>query len=470
MLSSGLFQDEEADYIFYPRSQEGEVDSSSRGTTSPTVTFKVGPADQDKDASNATISKHANKARTAAGGMLASGGNQMERPMEVVVTEELPEPVVLDETSDDLMNIPETLEKVHSPASEASNSSGKEGSAEGSAASPTSCTLGVEGSKSALERKDALSDDGRSDVGSDKFSENSSSNNSRQKNEDAQSFSSKGSSNLTPSEERSTEDAGSSMKESEMSTPKGSIMSSNDKTSSDSGAETASVSACTLKSDILEKLFVPLKVRMSHSDSISQPNKVMVLPFWQQEAHMTEEVAMKYNLRPLDLDAVLASDRRRLSEMRQPHKVNCQLLELLQEMDGQSHRGVSNRETSAQGDTSLGLGAEMGEPSSARYMQPPSVEQSKSSFSARKLKGTSMSSKDGPHSDPKEGRGKSGPACVEKQILETLQSMTPGQHWEDCPGDIIMSKVFLPVDLVGSHTATETTSRSQDAEILDSVD
>ena len=390
--------------------------------------------------------------------------------MEVVVTEELLEPV-LDEMTDEAMNIPESLEKVHSPASEGSNSSGKEGSTEGSAGSPNPCALRVEAGKSALERKDASSDDGRSDVGSDKFSENSS-NNSRQKNEDAQSFSS----NLTPSEERSTEDARSSMKESEMSTPKGSVMSSNDKMSSDSGAESASVSVCTLKPDLLEKLFVPLKVWMSHSDSISQPNKVMTLPFWQQEAHMTEDVVMKFSLKTSDLNTILANDRHRLSKMNQPHKVNCQLLELLQEMEGQGHKGGSSREAWAQGDALGGSVTRLGESSSsaAKFMQPPSVEQSRSSSSssnAHKVKSTSVSSRDNPHFDRKECTSKSGPAaCVEKQILDKLQSMTPGQHMEECPGDIIMNRVFLPIDLVGSQAATGTTDQSQDAEILNSVD
>ena len=390
--------------------------------------------------------------------------------MEVVVTEELLEPV-LDETTDEAMNISESLEKVHSPASEGSNSSGKEGSTEGSAGCPTSCALGVEAGKSALERKDASSDDGRSDVGSDKFSENSS-NNSRQKNEDAQSFSS----NLTPSEERSTEDARSSMKESEMSTSKGSVMSSNDKMSSDSGAESASASVCTLKPDLLEKLFVPLKVLMSHSDSISQPNKVMTLPFWQQEAHLTEDVAMKFSLKTSDLKTILANDRRRLSKMNQPHKVNCQLLELLQEMEGQGHKGGSSREAWAQGDALGGSVARLGESSAsaAKFMQPPSFEQSRSSSSssnAHKVRSTSVSSRDNPHFDRKECTSKSGPAaCVEKQILDKLQSMTPGQHMEECPGDIIMNRVFLPIDLVGSQAATGTTDQSQDAEILTSVD
>ena len=59
---------------------------------------------------------------------------------------------------------------------------------------------------------------------------------------------------------------------------------------------------------------------------------------------------------------------------------------------------------------------------------------------------------------------------MEKQILDKLQSMTPGQHMEECPGDIIMNKVFLPVDLVGSQAAAGTTDQSQDAEILNSVD
>ena len=62
--------------------------------------------------------------------------------------------------------------------------------------------------------------------------------------------------------------------------------------------------------------------------------KISRLPFWHQEAEITEEVAMQYNLRPLDVAAILASDRRRLLNMQQPPTVTCQLFELWQEMEG----------------------------------------------------------------------------------------------------------------------------------------
>jgi hypothetical protein len=76
-----------------------------------------------------------------------------------------------------------------------------------------------------------------------------------------------------------------------MATPKGSFASnsSNDKMSTDSGAE--SNSASTPKPDVMEKLFAPLKVRMvADGGSAGMGSKISALPFWQREAEMSEQV------------------------------------------------------------------------------------------------------------------------------------------------------------------------------------
>ena len=448
-----------------------------------------------------------------------------ELPTVEVVMTEAPQHSALEETTSKTAILPETLEKVHSPASEGgSSSSGKDGSAEGegsaSSPSPTPCTLSGEGEgpkshEGAMETKSpkdgCSSDDGRSDVGSDKGSENSS-NNSRPKSEDAQSSSSKVSSNLTPSEERSTEDAGSSLKESDMSTPKGSVASSsNDKMSNDSGAESTS----TPMPDILEKLFTPLKIRMclgewggEGDEGVVRPSKVKTLPYWQQEAHLSQKVALQYSLRPTDLASVLANDRRRLASMTQPHDLSCQLLELLHEMEGQGHgKGglPGNGESSEKpGDSS---GSAQAESSSSQLMQPPKLSKATShplkksskshrqhktmsrhasrsagvsdsprgsSDTAKALAGSASTSadpnlsRDAPPSGEAEDRGgRRDPACVESQLLDKLHSLTKGQRSEDWPGDIIMNRVFLPVDLVSTSTVS---GRAQETEILDTVD
>ena len=469
-------------YDAFLRDSEGEGEKTPRNTFSPTVAFDMGPAVLDERIASAS---NLDQARTGSGGrQAASVGFGAERRMEVV-TEEL-----LDETAAGSMNLDESLEKAFSPASEGSSSSsgrkegraGEEERSEGSVDSPSSCTLvGGAGKASSL-------DDSRSDTTSYKGSENRG-NILRQKSEDAQSYSS----NLTPSEERSMEDAGSSMKESEMSTPKGSFASSNDQISTDSGAESAAPSSvATLTSDILEKLFVPLKVLTCHGDSAAtsagRPNMLAALPFWQQEADMSEHIAMKYSLRPLALSTILANDRRRLSEMRQPHAVNCQLLELLQELDGQGHKGAGGcggsggDSSAAQGEASRGSATKSVEPSCSSYsyscpsssssssaakvMQPPSIKQSKYALDAHKkwigASAVAAPPRDNsPHqSEPKEGLGRSGSACVERQLLDKLQGMTPGQTSEDWPGDVIMNKVFLSVNLVGNQAAAEAMDRS----------
>ncbi|XP_076472321.1 uncharacterized protein LOC143301809 isoform X2 [Babylonia areolata] len=552
--------DEEADYIFYPAGRTGDApltaseeegEKTPRDTLSPTVAFQLGPTATTTVSSADNNNAHDSGAADTEDGVEgeeASPGNGVcgvGGCVEVVVTEDPPEPMAEEELAPEPMNLTEeSMEKVHSPASEGSSnsSSGKEeGSAsvgeEGSGVeggereAGEACRKSPEGvGEAAMETKSpkdagCSSDDGRSDAGSDKGSENSSQNSSRQKsNEDAQSSSSKVSSSLTPSDERSTEDASSSMKESDLSTGKGSFASSsssssNDKMSTDSGAESAS----TPRPDVLEKLFVPLRVSMCPGEAevevgvgaTKKKPKVWALPFWQQEAHLTPDVAMRYNLRPLDLATILANDRRRLAGMTQPDKVSGQLLELLHEMEGQGHKGgftttmamagagaesstttttttVTTTTTtpitgddvhmSSEGPSSSSLlsSSRSGETSSSsssssKLMQPPSIKHPRSSEPVKKSH-LATDAAQGRNPKPaslqtQEGEGQAGArGCLKKQLLDKLQSLTSGQPSESWPGDVIMNRVFLPVDLVSSTAATETAGRAHSSEIMDSVD
>ncbi|KAL8610002.1 hypothetical protein ACOMHN_029495 [Nucella lapillus] len=517
--------DEECDYIFYPEGRSGEAGhTASEGeegektpchhhSMSPTTltTFHLGPeasSDDAHDGRGPDLCRDSVNEGSSSGGGLRSAHHCMEveltqDPSELTIGGKLgaAEPI----------NMSETLEKALSPASESSNSnSGKEGSAAGEReAGFSASTVGGEGRKpdamAAMETKSpkdgsSSSDDARSDIGSENSSYN---NNSRQKNEDAQSSSSsKVSSSLTRSEERSLEDAGSSMKESELSTTwKGSFTSSsssnNDKMSTDSGAES---SASTAKPDIMDKLFVPLRVTLGQGQG-HRPGRVAALPFWRQEAApMTEDISMRYNLRPLDVATVLANDRRRLASMQQPEKVNRQLLELLHEMEGQGHKGgMGGVARAGEGLTTLeeegqvsrsGEGSSPSPPSSSssnpgsKLMQPPSVKHHHPSkkprtlethhhhhSSSRARETTSQSSAGGQRESGETAASKWGPERVQKQLQEKLRGLTGEQAiTKDWPGDVIISKVFLPVDLVGASVATETPGRSQDSEIMDSVD
>ncbi|KAK7485793.1 hypothetical protein BaRGS_00022974, partial [Batillaria attramentaria] len=421
--------DEDADYLFYPECTEQEADGERTPCAEdspPMVSFDLGNAEAE-EATN------------------ADSDEQIDKPMEVVLSGDV-QPKLTEESADAMEPgtdpVPEVIEKVHSPGSQGSAVSSKEESAGGTTSpTPPPSTEGAKNDKSPKDSGGSWSDEA-SDKGSDKGSENSS--NHTHKALDEQSFTSKmSSSDLTPSDERSTEDASSSLKESDMSTPKGSFASSNDKLSTDSGAE----SVPTPKQEFFEKLFVPLKVRMCKSGGLDENNRLVSMPFWQTEAHMTKRMIMQYNLIPLDLNTILANDRRRLAGMKQPHRVNCQLLELLQERDASKAKVAAASEHAAatpEGYVTEGAAATASLNDSAAVPQHPSAKQLQ------------------------DVRPKSVP--VEKQLLDKLQGMTHGRHSELWPGDIIMSQVFLPSELTGSQAAADTTAKSQDTEILDSVD
>lgn len=149
--------------------------------------------------------------------------------------------------------------------------------------------------------------------------------------EDAQSNCSKVSSYLTPSDDRSNEEVGSSMKESDASTKKmkgvssvASSNSSNDHTSQEEGSSAVSAKD---DEDLIKKLFVPLKVRMTQR--LDVPSN----PYWLVEAHLSPCVAMTYKIPTRQLEDVLNEDKRKMTDLVQSPMVKQQLLQLLNEVD-----------------------------------------------------------------------------------------------------------------------------------------
>lgn len=151
--------------------------------------------------------------------------------------------------------------------------------------------------------------------------------------EDSQSNCSKVSSDLTPSDDRSNEEAGSSMKESDnsMKNMKGvsSIASSN--SSNDQNVQEEGLGASVKESeDVFNKLFVPLKIQVTQK--LDAPST----PYWLIEAHFSHRVAMTYKVPTRQLEDVLIEDKKKISNLVQTATVKQQLLQLLNEVDTKS--------------------------------------------------------------------------------------------------------------------------------------
>lgn len=154
----------------------------------------------------------------------------------------------------------------------------------------------------------------------------------KQETEDSQSNCSKVSSDLTPSDDRSNEEAGSSHKESDVSAKhlKGvpSVTSSNsshEQSSPEEGMPSAAL-AQDYK-EIFKSLFVPLKVQVCCK--LDMPG----MPYWLVQAHLSEKVAMTYKIPSRLLEEVLSEDKKRMQDMAQSNTVKQQLLQLLSEVD-----------------------------------------------------------------------------------------------------------------------------------------
>ena len=178
--------------------------------------------------------------------------------------------------------------------------------------------------------------------------------------EDAQSSCSKESSDLTPSEVRSNEEAGSSLKESDSSMkpvkggPSGSVASpssSTDQMVQEDVARSRTGTSVADLEEVFQKLFVPLKVRVCQKFSPRSKtgpagrdgeadaaikmhaNGGHSVPFWLLEAHMSKRVAMSYKVPTRQLEDVLREDRRSMTDLVQSATVRQQLLQLLSEVD-----------------------------------------------------------------------------------------------------------------------------------------
>ncbi|CAL1527229.1 unnamed protein product [Lymnaea stagnalis] len=162
---------------------------------------------------------------------------------------------------------------------------------------------------------------------------------------DAQSNCSKVSSDLTPSDDRSNEEVGSSMKESDSSTKKmkgvSSVASSNSSNDHTSQEEGSGGSLAKDGEDLIKKLFVPLKVKVSKR--LSTPST----PYWLVEAHLSPKVAMTYKISTRQLEDVLNEDKRKMTDLVQSATVKQQVLQLLNEIDLKSGTTVAKTMSSA---------------------------------------------------------------------------------------------------------------------------
>lgn len=156
--------------------------------------------------------------------------------------------------------------------------------------------------------------------------------------EESQSNCSKVFSDLTPSDDGSNEEAGSLLKESESSlnNMKGVSSVASSKSSHDHIGHEDSFYAATVGDgeDVFRKLFVPLKVRVSHQ--VDAPGT----PFWLEEAHFSHRVAMTYMIPSRQLEDVLSEDKRKMSGLVQSSTVKQQLLQLLREDDLKSGSSI----------------------------------------------------------------------------------------------------------------------------------
>ncbi|GFS17808.1 circadian clock protein period, partial [Elysia marginata] len=200
--------------------------------------------------------------------------------------------------------------------------------------------------------------------------------------EDAQSSCSKESSDLTPSEVRSNEEAGSSLKESDSSVklvkggPSRSVASPSSSTDQMVQEEVGKTDALVADlEEVFQKLFVPLKVRLSHrtvpkrigspvtgqeggashgdTKTFGHGGSPRGAPFWLLEAHMNNRVAMSYKVPIRPLEDVLMEDSRRMTDLVQSATVRQQLLQLLSEVDFKASANSSPPVKSASNPTSV---------------------------------------------------------------------------------------------------------------------
>lgn len=131
------------------------------------------------------------------------------------------------------------------------------------------------------------------------------------------------SSDVTPSDQRSNNENGSSLKESDGDAmSKKSDSSSSDKQLVSSESESESRNRCT--DNILDKLFTSLNVCYPHLHKDSVP--------WLLDVEFNEELEMKYHLECGDKESVLQNDMSQLENFDEPDMVKAQLNALMEEL------------------------------------------------------------------------------------------------------------------------------------------
>ena len=133
-------------------------------------------------------------------------------------------------------------------------------------------------------------------------------------------------SDLTPSDQRSNHENGSSLKESD-----GDAMSKKSDSSSDkqqASSESESEGKSTFQKDVFMKLFTSLDICYPHLHKDNVP--------WLVDANFTDDVKMQYQLVIKDKEATLKSDRQKLKSFSEPALIKEQfsaLMEDLREID-----------------------------------------------------------------------------------------------------------------------------------------
>ena len=135
---------------------------------------------------------------------------------------------------------------------------------------------------------------------------------------DIESHCSKSSSDLTPSDERSSGEAGSSLKESDATSSKGSVDESKDSSESD-----VDVSNSTKKDNYHMFFVIPPILFVDHAKT----------PFWCRNCEMSRVVEMDYTVKPKDSDKHLEKDMRSMKNVVQPDLVKTQMGYMLEELN-----------------------------------------------------------------------------------------------------------------------------------------
>ncbi|XP_060584611.1 period circadian protein homolog 2-like isoform X3 [Ruditapes philippinarum] len=131
------------------------------------------------------------------------------------------------------------------------------------------------------------------------------------------------SSDVTPSDQRSNNENGSSLKESDGDAmSKKSDSSSSDKQLLSSESESESKNKCS--EDIFDRLFASLDICFPHLHKDNVP--------WLLDVEFNEEVEMNYTIEPKDKESVLRSDLTQLEYLDEPDMVRAQLNALMEEL------------------------------------------------------------------------------------------------------------------------------------------